>query len=259
MPNFGTNLGLAEYGLQQGQEMDMQRKLRMDQLAQFDQALSQQRADNLAKAHAADYLQNLAATAVTKYAPGTSASTDAMSAGKNATAEPEQMSLQGLMKYLKDNGVEGQDAYNAAQQFMPFLSAQDQQELKQQQYQLQLQDRLIKLGFDQNEAKQKAAELAERQRHDRAMEEKGGASAAASGLDKQAQQLTTGAQALAERRSSIVNTAKNQNRPLTQQEQAQILDLDTRIQKVKRGIEAIRAKQAKLKGVSEAVDDDGGQ
>lgn len=260
MPGLGTNLGLSLYGLQQGQEDDTRRKLQLDQLAQFDAALSQQRADNLAKAQLADYMQRLAVSNTAPGQPtGASRSSDALASGKGATYQPEQLSLSGLMKSLKEQGVEGQEAFNVAQWAMPFLTSQEQETIKQQQLQLQIQDRLIKLGFDENEAKQKAAELAERQRHDRAMEAKGGASAAASGLDKQAQQLTTGVQALTRQQGDIVNAAKNDGRPLTVQEKATIADLDKRIQKVKKGIEAIRAKQAKLKGVSETVDDDGGQ
>lgn len=161
------------------------------------------------------------------------------------------MSLNGLMKFLADRGVTGEDAYATASQFMPWLSQADQEQMNQAKLNLDLQKLLMQYGWDQEKAKDAAGRLSAYKDRTKAMREKGERQNQVAGLGKTAMKLTTGKQKLTSQRDAIVNAARNQNRVLSAQEQQAIDAINSKIQTVDAGIMAIRAQQASLQGVDE--------
>ena len=239
-------------------------------LAQFDQAMRDMRARRIQEAAMGDYLQSLSAQGPQAPAPGqpsvrktppaimgeggpvphaTTPTTGTPSADTTATAAPpKQMSLDGLMSFLKDRGITGSDAYETAMQFQPWLKAQDAQKLGQMKFQVDMEKLLIAQGWDKIRAKDMAARVAAINERTRAMYGKGGRQDQIRSLDKTAQQLTAGRQKLQKQASDIHNKAQNEGRMLTPQEQATISQINNRIQTVDNGIQSVRNQQALLLG-----------
>ena len=256
----------------------------MEGLMQLDQAKKQQRQQALSANLIGNYLQQMAAGGMpdgaqapspgqastpaqamygpTATMPGSQTPTNPNQTPPGAAAAPTSagaapsgqapMSLDGLMKFLSDRGVTGEDAYATAAQFMPWLSRQDQEQMNQAKLSLDLQKLLMQYGWNKQRAKQAAANLAERKKRDKDLEGLHQDNQKIAGLNRVVQQLTIGKQKLAAQRDAIVNAARNQNRALSAQELQAIDDINSRIQKVDAGMAEARKQQAGMQGVDES-------
>jgi|SRR5579872_67813 len=232
----------------------------------FQQAMNAAKQQRTSQAALGDYLQSLsqpqapypgtpskppsvggqdASAATRMYGPGAVPSPTQANA-QPQTGENKQMSLDGLMSFLKDRGIEGEDAYATAAQFEPWLAAQDKQKLGQMKFEIDMQKLLIANGFDAAKAKNEAARIAAYNRRSDLMYGKGGQTSKIKALTATVQQLTVGRQKLAQQRDNLVNTARNAGRMLTQQEQQTIQAINAKIQTVDTGMEAARSQQALL-------------
>lgn len=255
-------LGAGIYGAESGGP-----KLEAGLLA-LDQAKKQRQQEALSANLIGNYLQQMAAGGMPNGAqapsPGQPSQPKnpnqqppgAAAAPASPGAAPQQgnapMSLDGLMKFLADRGVTGEDAYATAAKFMPWLSQQDQEQMNQAKLNMDLQKLLVSYGWDQAKAKDAAGRLAAYRERTKVMQNRGAQQNKVAGLGKTAMKLTTGKQKLSQQLSAIVNSARNAGRPLTAQEQQAIDAINSKIQTVDAGIMAIRAEQAQLQGVDES-------
>lgn len=228
----------------------------MQRLLALDQARKQMQQQALSNNLIGNYLQQVA-TQPQAPSPGQSSTPSAASTPPSPAQETTQpaakgMSLDGLMKYMADRGITGEQAWLTAQQYSGFMSEQDKNRIEQGRLNMDLQKLLVQYGYDQQRAKDAADRIAAYDRRTKAMQGRQAQQNKVAGLNRVSQQLTTGRQQLEQQRANIVNTAKNQNRALTAQEQAAIDQLNTRIQTVDNGIKEVRKQQAGLQGVDEA-------
>lgn len=225
-------------------------------LLQLSQAMQQMKQQNLARAQLGDYLQQTLVPPQQAPAPG-QASVPMQQPGAKPPApaqqdaqptQPSQMSLDGLMGFLKQRGITGADALATAEQFQPWLAAEDKQKLGQMKFQVDMEKLLIANGFDAAKAKNEAARIAAYRERTNAMYGKGGQKDQLRALTATVQQLTVGRQKLQKQVSDIVNLARNQGRMLTPQEQGTINAINAKIQTVDNGMAAARQQQALLSG-----------
>lgn len=228
-----------------------------ENLYKFSEAMKAMKQQQLARQALGNYMQQTLVPPSQTPSPGQS-SAPMTQPGATKTPSPAQagtlsnpsqgMSLDGLMGYLKDRGITGEDALATAEQFNPWLAAEDKQKLGQMKFQLDMEKLLIANGFDQQKAKNEAARIAAYRERTKAMLGKGGQRDQLKALTATVQQLTVGRQKLDQQRSDIVNAARNAGRMLTAKEQATINAINQKIQVVDNGMAAARQQQALLSG-----------
>jgi len=228
-------------------------------LLQLNKAMQQAKQTQLARGALGDYMQSALVPPPQTPAPGQPSVPMQQPGAKGAPAsptqeaaqapsQPGQMSLEGLMGFLKQRGITGADALATADQFSPYLAAEDRQKLGEMKFQADMTKLLIANGFDEAKAKNEAARVAAYRERTKAMYGKGGSKDQLKALTYTVNQLTVGRQKLQKQASDIVNLARNAGRMLTPREKQAINAINQKIQTVDNGMAAARQQQSLLAG-----------